>query len=174
MLRDIVRWIAARLSPPRRIYGQSGVDVYLSRWYLTARPTMPDGSEPFDNYGNPREGIVWPSSRCAIYLHRFHRSDEDRALHNHPWRWALSLVLVGGYSEERRIGDRVVRRLVRPLRFNWIGHDTYHRVDLIEDDAWSIFIVGPKVSSWEFWTRETGRLTPWREFIAAKQTGAPS
>ena len=37
----------------------------------------------------------------TVYLHRFERPDNDRHLHNHPWPWAVSLVLTGGYDEVR-------------------------------------------------------------------------
>ena len=43
------------------------------------------------------------------------------------------------------------------------------RVELLEEDAWSIFIVGPKIASWGFWCRRTHDFTPWREFLARKQ-----
>ena len=33
-----------------------------------------------------------------LYLHVFHRSDEDRELHDHPWGF-VSLILWGGYYE---------------------------------------------------------------------------
>ena len=33
----------------------------------------------------------------GVYLHRFHRPDIDQHLHNHPWRWAASLILNGSY-----------------------------------------------------------------------------
>jgi hypothetical protein len=33
-----------------------------------------------------------------IYLHQFLRSDDDRALHDHPW-WFVSMMLVGKYRE---------------------------------------------------------------------------
>ena len=49
-------------------------------------------------------------------------------------------------------------------------HDTFHRVDLLEDDAWSLFLVGPKTKSWGFWDRVTGQYTEWREFLRRRQT----
>jgi len=103
--------------------------------------------------------------RWGLYLHCFHRSDDDGALHNHPWRWAVSLVLKGGYSEERRVGDMVVRRRVEPWTINFLTHDTFHRVDLVRGDAWTLFLVGPVVQSWGFWDRDTKKYTPWREFL---------
>jgi len=36
--------------------------------------------------------------QAALMLHRFHCSDEDRALHDHPWPF-ITLILRGGYIE---------------------------------------------------------------------------
>lgn len=36
-----------------------------------------------------------------VYLHRFVASDPGKALHNHPWHSAISLVLSGQYRETR-------------------------------------------------------------------------
>lgn len=167
MIRALLHWITDRLSPPRVIFDRSGVTPYLSRWYLTARPKMPDGSEPFAN-GQVRPGIEWPEG-VGVYLHRFHQSDDDSALHNHPWRWAISLVLAGGYEEERRWGSQVFRRIVKPFTINVIRDSDFHRVDLCEHDAWSLFIAGPKISSWGFWDRYTNEFVEWREFITRKR-----
>jgi hypothetical protein len=172
-MRDwIERW-ANTLQRPRVIQDGLGREKYLSRYYLfkDQMPAMPDGSSPWDTWGNPKIGAVWPDTRWSLYLHHFHRSDVDRELHNHPWEWAVSFVLAGGYVEERREGRAVVRKEVLPGHFNRIRHDDFHRVDLIEHDAWSLFLVGPKVKSWGFWDRTTNRVTPWREFLAGKQKG---
>lgn len=164
VLRPFVEALAEKLPQPRCIYDRDGRSPYLTRYYLTKRPTMPDGSDPFTSEGNPKPDVRWPQG-FGVYLHHFHRSDNDGALHNHPWAWAFSFILVGGYQEERRVGMNVEERTVLPLSFNWIDKDTFHRVDLRERDAWSIFVVGPKTDSWGFWERETGHFTPWREFI---------
>lgn len=50
----------------------------------------------------------------------------------------------------------VREKLVRPGQLNLLRHDTFHRVDLLEEDAWSLFMVGPIVSSWGFWNSTTG------------------
>jgi hypothetical protein len=95
-------------------------------------------------------------------------SDHGTAIwpdHRHPWRWAISLVLKGGYSEERRSGDSVVRRRVRPWRLNRLTDRDFHRVDLTDGDAWTLFLVGPITQSWGFWDRDTKRFTPWKEFL---------
>jgi hypothetical protein len=178
MIRHLLTWVASKI-PPRIIYDRAGHDPYLSRHYILGRPRMPDGSSPFDWDGAPRMGVIWPSdnNNIGVYLHHFHRGDEDGpALHNHPWRWAISLILAGGYSEERRMRgtNRVVRRTVKPGSLNFIGPEDFHRVDLLpgQKDAWSLFIVGPKFTGWGFWNRHTGVFTPWRQFINARRDPA--
>jgi len=92
------------------------------------------------------------------------------------YRRAFSIVLAGGYVEERRdvVGGRlkfqVVRRIIRPPSLNRIGQHDFHRVELIEKDAWTLFVAGPKASSWGFWNRHTKIFSPWREFIQKKRS----
>lgn len=176
MLRRFLAWVVAFLAPPRVIRQLLDSDPYLTRWYLTTRPTMPDGSEPFDELGHPREGIQWSQRKFGIYLHRFDSSDRDRDLHNHPWKWAIAFVLVGGYVEERRVETpvhcEVVRRVVKPFRFNLIRHGDFHRVDLNEQDAWTLFIAGPKASSWGFLDLASNSVVPWRQYVNRVRTAA--
>lgn len=174
-MRWLLAWLASKLPSPRVIYDGEGRTPYLTRYYLFGRPSMPDGSEPFDGYGDQRPGAVYPDRwwrrwTSGVFLHKFHRSDSDRELHDHPWRWGLSLILSGGYREERRSGIRdVVTRVVRPGRLNFLRHGDHHRVDLLGQECWSLFVVGPKASSWSFWDRETGEIVHWREFLARKR-----
>lgn len=91
-----------------------------------------------------------------IYLHRFVGSDPDRGLHDHPWRWALSLVLLGWYWEATR--QYAQMRKVR--WWNFLTGDTFHRVILIADgppavctpkEVWTLFIVPARdVKPWGF------------------------
>ena len=168
-LADVLGF-ALRGTRPRVIRDHGGTSPYLSRWYLAGGIRMPDGSNPFDAHGDPRVGYE-SLPGLGLVVHRFHRGDLDRELHNHPWEWALSFVVAGGYREERRIGPRTVWRIVPPLSFNWIGKDDFHRVALLEKDAWTIFLTGPKTSSWGFWSRETDEVIPWRAFLARKRGG---
>jgi len=176
----VMRVLAAHgvFGEPRVIRDRSGVAPYLSRYYLRGRPYMEDGSSPYNASGNPKVDAIFPQG-IGVYIHRFHQSDGDRALHNHPWRWAISLIIAGGYREERRtsspdrVGDYWKENLsvevfeYRPGDLNVLTSETFHRVDLFEDDAWSLFIVGPKFSHWGFWNRATSEMTPWRTFLAA-------
>lgn len=169
MMRTLLHWLTAHLPAPRVIYDRAGVSPYLSRWYLIGRPKSLDGGDAFDETGQPRRRVVWSASRLGVYLHKFHRGDDDRELHSHPWQWALSLILSGGYVEERRDGDSVVTRVLKPGQWNVLRSGDYHRVDLLDDESWSLFVVGPKFASWSFWNRMTGETIPWREFITRKR-----
>lgn len=62
------------LRKPNVILG--GARPYMRRWYLTRQHRLLNN----------------------IYLHHILRSDDDRALHDHPW-WNVSVVLRGGYYE---------------------------------------------------------------------------
>lgn len=149
MLRRLLHWFASKYPASRVIYDRGGVSPYLSRWYLH----------------DHRRG-----KGIAVFLHKFHRGDDDMECHNHPWRWSIAIILSGGYVEERREGDRVVSRIVRPGTINAIRATDFHRVDLLSDESWSLFIAGPKTGkSWGFWNRFTNEFTPWREFITRKR-----
>jgi hypothetical protein len=150
----LLAWLSARL--PLRVIAIEH-DVYLLRYYVFGR--LP---ERFFPNVKPRLGwFPW-----SVYLHHFLRPDRDRELHNHPWRWALSLVLVGGYEEDRFGDDGVV--YTRRVRFaSLIRHGDFHRIRRLRlHHAWSLFIAGPKVSSWGFLDPETREFTYSREFFA--------
>jgi hypothetical protein len=155
MIRSICLWLAKHL-PSFTIPDNNG-DPYLTRYYFFGKDRW---------FGN-------------IYLHHFHRSDMDVGvngyglLHNHPW-WGLSFILLGGYEEERRVSKTwyyTLRRTVKPFTFNFLSTKDFHRVDLLEKDAWSIFITGPrsKKRSWGFWDRITNE---YRDFTT-KPTAIP-
>ena len=110
--------------------------------------------------------FIIPRNRFMnVYLHKFLRSDDDRALHDHPW-WFVSLILRGGYWEHRA-GKPITTRshrtagslVIRPA-------NTVHRVELecvgkckkcvpqcdpgVEIPAWTLVITGPKIRDWGF------------------------
>lgn len=128
MIERLLYRISARL-PCRFIDGDQG-EPYLERYYL------------FGAFG-------WHA-----YLHRFVDSDPDRGLHDHPWSRAVSLVLSGGYDEQRPTeGDfeRVSVRKIRPFRLNFLQGEDFHRVVLRDGQpAWTLFFHGPRVKGWGF------------------------
>lgn len=113
----------------------------------------------------------------AIYLHRFMASDGAEELHNHPWKWALSLILSGGYVEERlyrgwwpgAMLEGIRRKTYKPGRFNFIRANDFHRVDLRDGECWTIFLAGPRTQDWGFLRRgDLKTFIPWREFTGGK------
>lgn len=139
MIRTILEHLASYL-PYRDITGPDE-SLYLRKYLLLGR-----------------------SGGMRIHLHHFLRGDAALELHSHPWRLAVSLILAGGYVEERRVIDAVVGRVLKPWSLNIIRASTFHRVDLLEHDCWTLFVSGPVVQTWGFWDRDTGVLTPWRLF----------
>lgn len=91
--------------------------------------------------------------RCAawgVYVHHLLRSDEERALHDHPWPF-VSIVLRGGYAEihDQTLDKRPVRVwhkpgsvLVRPAEWR-------HRFKVYRP-AWTLVLVGRRVRRWGF------------------------
>lgn len=108
-----------------------------------------------------------------VYLHHFHSSDLDLGkdnyglLHNHPFAWSFGFPLINGYLEERRSQNKVVSKFVSPFTFNFMTHDDFHRVDLIQNEAWTIFITGPRIKDWCFWDRQTKEYINWKSIPGA-------
>jgi hypothetical protein len=114
---------------------------YLERWYLI-----------------PRNRFL------NIYLHKFTGSDDDRALHDHPW-WSVSFCLKGIMCEQYESSEYMTTaRLIRKF-FPYVRKPTHmHRMHLVSDSAWTIFITGPRVRQWGF--RHNG-WTSSKEFLDA-------
>lgn len=107
-------------------------DPYMRRWYIWR--------------------IRWLS---CLYLHQVMRSDDDRALHDHPWA-SLSIILHCGYHEV------VPRHHAAPgcpdTVLHWRppgclilrGASAAHR--LVIDDptmvATTLFLTGPRIRQW--------------------------
>lgn len=97
-----------------------------------------------------------------IYYHIVMRSDDDRALHDHPW-WSFSIVLAGGYYEHEILEGGIHRHTWRgpgAMTFRWTGRKA-HRLQLAaiggfvdgattEQPATTIFITGPVLRRWGF------------------------
>lgn len=126
---------------------------YLDRWFII----------PHNRYFN-------------IYLHHFLHSDEDAALHDHPW-FNVSVLFHGGYTEHvpkcangsypgkvdmhkqirRKKGDVVFRLGASPHRIE-LDKDKYGN----EVPVWTLFITGPKYREWGFYCKDG--WTHWRNF----------
>lgn len=110
--------------------------------------------------------FVIPRNRWFnVYLHLFLRSDDDRALHDHPWS-NVSYLLAGTYLEHTkdRDGNPKCTRL-RAGRIRFRRATRAHRIELDSGPCWSLFITGPRVREWGFWCPKG--WVHWRDFTNA-------
>lgn len=115
-----------------------------------------------------RRWWVIPRNRWFnIYLHEIRHSDDDRALHDHPWL-NLSIVLKGGYLEHMPGGRRAVRG---PGSFVFRRPKALHRLETIGNlTTWTLFITGPRVREWGFACPKGWVL--WTDFVVKDDTGS--
>lgn len=143
----LLRWHERVTSRPMdfRIPPDPTVPVYMERWWAIPRN--------------------WAFN---IYVHIVRRSDDDRALHDHPW-WSFSIVLEGGYYEETILAGGIHKRVWRgpgscvfrykgslahrlELESNEAAYDGHDSTisDRVELPAKTIFITGPVLRRWGF------------------------
>src|SRR5262249_32779516 len=104
-----------------------------------------------------------------IYLHQFIRSDDDRALHDHPW-WNVSFLINGTYVEHTiPAGGVNVRTQYRAGDLKFRRAKAAHRVELTDGPCWSLFITGPRLRHWGFHCPAGWRH--WKEFTAPHNSG---
>lgn len=149
--RFMMTRVVANRDPDFVAGGESPDGIYLLRWHLT----------PWRNWIDklPKERrLLRASLRLLpnVYLHCFLRSDDDRALHDHPAA-AVSWILFRGYVEHTIAAGGIHRRQTfgpGSIRYMRLKHT--HRVELHRDAAgtllaaWSLFLFLPKVREWGF------------------------
>ena len=120
---DMQAWARGKMQAlPDFVIGEEE-NPYLRRWWIVPR----------------NEG-------CNTYLHEILRSDDDRALHDHPWD-NTSMILIGRYVEHTPEGSF----LREP---GWIGSRAAtdsHRLEVLPGErAVTLFFTGPKLREWGF------------------------
>jgi hypothetical protein len=139
---SVRRWFTGWLSGGPHFVVGSPDRPYLLRWY-----------------GLPRN--PW----FNVYLHKFCRDDDDRALHDHPWPY-WSLILRGGYWEVTWNG----RRWHGPGSLLRRRAEHRHRVELLPGHpCWTLFLTGPRVREWGFWCPQG--FVHWKAFTAPGDVG---
>ena len=101
-----------------------------------------------------------------VYLHHFLRSDDDRALHTHPWLFNCSVLLVGQYIEHTEKNSNLL--WAGDWKFRW--GPAAHRVELLDEPCWTLFITGPRVRKWGFLCPQG--FVHWRDFTDVRDKGA--
>ena len=125
---------------PDEVIGQN----YMRRWHLRRK-----------------------AGRHNLYLHRYDGSDDDRALHDHPWR-SIGIVLWGNVRELTPQGES----RLWPLMPKYRSAEYAHRLHLKSRFAFTLFFTFPKEREWGF-------LCPkgwvhWKKFTdsSGQKTGA--
>ncbi|WP_373087099.1 hypothetical protein [Zhongshania sp.] len=83
-----------------------------------------------------------------VYLHHVTGNDPDINLHDHPWLFNYSIVLRGEILEEMPDGERVLPTGTLTARLGRAPH----RLLLQSPDSLTLFITGPKIRRWGFYT----------------------
>ena len=124
------------------------------------------------NRNNPYLERWWiiPRNRFFnIYLHRFLKSDDDRALHDHPWI-NCSILINGEYVEHTIAAGGIQYRnhyVTGDIKFRRAKYA--HRVELINGQCWTLFITGPVIREWGFHCVHGWRR--WQEFVDQRDSG---
>jgi hypothetical protein len=158
------------LSLTRRRINRSGNRPYLER---VGREQTPEQA------WRDRLRGTW-----RVRLHLF-KGPDDAGHHNHPFAWAFSInlsALWGAYYVEEVLSQRTIaegkpgfRRFACRL-FNWIPLSKYHRIVELHPGLFglgvvTLFVTGPRVSSWGFWESGRGHI-PWRQYNKEKGINA--
>lgn len=140
----------------------------MERWARTIMDLLPHDFAigPEDDPYMLRWHIIPRNEQSNVYLHKILHSDDDRAMHDHPWP-NTSLLIAGQYIEHtpegsflRSAGDVITRPA-----------EALHRLELVGDHAISLFMSGQKEREWGFacpngWVH-------WKDFTASDNPGAP-
>lgn len=100
-------------------------EQYLSRWHVLPK-------NPLFN----------------IYLHHVQGDDPDTHLHDHPWLFNCSIVLRGEIDETLPKRSRLLKEGSATGRISRAPH----RLDLRSKDSLTLFLTGPKIRRWGFYT----------------------
>lgn len=192
MLRFIARLLfkhlARRVATDRKpdfVIGHAD-NPYLLRWYLTPwRDAFKD--MPAASRSRWQEFV---SRLPNVYLHCFMRSDDDRALHDHPWNWC-SFLLAGQYTEVTHepidfdLSPGGADYMVIDLEADYMqvarvysagalrGHraEFAHRLMIPEgSQTWTLFFCGWRRRRWGFHCPQG--WVPWEQFTDPATSGA--
>lgn len=124
---------------------------------------------PNDSVYMERWWVIPRNRWFNIYLHHFLRSDDDRALHDHPWINA-SILLKGKYTEHTiPAGGVNVRKEYGVGNIKFRTPKSAHRIELTDGPCWSLFITGPNVRTWGFHCPHGWR--DWKAFTDPTDSG---
>lgn len=145
---------------------------YMLRWYARRK------CRQLDEQCRPWLEELWHFQDRILenaYLHVFKRSDEDRALHDHPWSW-ITVLLEGSYWEHVPADPAEPAGATRPWRRDagdivLRGDAAHpHRIELIDGQpVTTLFMTAVKSREWGFWCEQGWRH--WRDFTKTGHSG---
>lgn len=150
-------------------------NVYPQRWWWPVVRIYggPEGQARRSLYLT-RVLVTPPTPWGQLYLHIFHRSDNDRDPHDHPFGF-WTLPVNDSYIEEVYIHERLdgipdgdpawdhahkpcfIEMLVPRLRWSWRPATHTHRVDRPASGKWPLITLiwrRPTERSWGFWCHD--------------------
>jgi hypothetical protein len=140
-MKSFIDWLKVLFSgKPHFIIGETD-NPYMLRWHII-----------------PRNKFL------CIYLHKFLRDDDDRALHDHPWNF-VSVMLKGSYDEYTPEG--VISRSAPSVAYRKADHQ--HRVELRSKACWTLVFRGSVIREWGFWCPQG--FVHWKVFTAPDNPG---
>lgn len=107
-----------KIRKPDEIIGEK----YMRRWHLRRK-----------------------SNSWNLYLHRYDGSDDDRALHDHPWK-SVSILLWGNLTEISTQGSHRLWPILPKFR----SAEYAHRIQLNSQYAYTLFFTFRKQREWGF------------------------
>lgn len=156
---------------PRLILNDTVVNALIDHAKKTPYTHLlhPDGSMYMGRYW--LKAYTEDREARAYRLHNICTPDLDPHLHDHPWPFT-SIILRGGYIEERPVQ-------MSPPQFEFDREETYrlvhgvgsvirrratdrHRIVKVFPDTWTLFITGPQLHWWGFYT-PLGKIY-WRHY----------
>ena len=106
--------------------------------------------------------ILW----CGVTfrLHKFHKGDDDRAFHDHPW-WFVTLPLQSYVEKTPGGGEQLVRH-GRP-HFRAARHQHIVQIE-VDKPVWTLLITGSKSKEWGFW--DDDKFIHHEQWLSARTT----
>lgn len=123
--------------------------------------------------GSPPQTLRWHLIRwrgVQVALHRWVRSDSDRALHDHS-AGNVSILLTGCYREWFSHGWEKPRWKLRvPLVPYFRRGDVPHRVELHRGPVWTLWIRFRPIREWGFWCGPK-QWVHWENYVDSREIG---
>jgi len=150
----VADWLIRRAmkTPYTHIYHPRG--LYMGRWWLF-------NPYPAESSGSKNRFPI------SIRIHHICLPDDARDMHDHPWN-ARTIILKGGYRENRLVNGKVVRFWRTRGDTAKINFGEYHAIKYLSPGGvWTIFITGKYRGTWGFLVN--GAKVQWRKYTGYQE-----